>query len=245
MSAETVDQKERESRRSERPRRSQRDDHDDRDDRDDDDRPRRRRVEEEPTPVVSGRFLIAAGLVLAMVVIPLSQLGGWLEPKDPTVPQPSTWTVGSRATVAITLITADYNLLSCAHDKTYKSPEGTSPPVEYHCANKSESEPWPRDPSRPLDDNKLNVIQPYRTWLNNQLILVGGLWATPQLAYRLHAEPAAGIDKDKLARFVVECDVTFIGKMDGVKLRWGPGQWTAPDMAPMLAHPNSCKITEQ
>lgn len=243
MSAETVDPKERESRRSGRSRRSERDDRDDRDDRD---RPRKRRVEEEPTPVVSGRFLIAAGLVLAMVVIPLSQLGSWLEPKDPTVPQPSTWTVGSRATVAITLITADYNLLSCASDKTFKAPEGSAPkPIEYHCAYKSESEPWPRDPSAPLDDNKLNVIQPYRTWLNNQLILVGGLWATPQLALRLHSEPAAGIDKEKLARFVVECDVTFIAKMDGVKLRWGPGQWVPPDMAPMLAHPNSCKITEQ
>jgi hypothetical protein len=244
MSAESVDEKQRESRRADRPRRSQRDDHDD--DRDDRDRPRKRRVEDEPTPVVSGRFLIAAGLVLAMVVIPLSQLGSFFEPKDPTVPLPSTWTVGSRATVAITLITADYNLLNCAHDKTYKAPATPGEkPIEYHCAYKSESEPWPRDPTAPLDDNKRNVIQPYRTWLNNQLILVGGLWATPQLALRLHSEPATGIDKEKLARFVVECDVTFIGKLDGAKLRWGPGQWVPPDMAPMLAHPNSCKITEQ
>jgi len=52
------------------------------------------------------------------------------------------------------------------------------------------------------------------------------------------------VEEDKLARFVVECQVTFIAKMDGVKLRWGPGQWTNPDMNPMLAKPESCKLIE-
>lgn len=218
---------------SKRPRR---DDRPRRRDDDDDDRPRKRkRVQEEPTPVVSGRFLTAVVIVLGLTVIPMSNLGAILEPKDPTIPKPNTWTVGSKATVAITLITADYNKLFCASDKVF---EGN------HCGFKTENQPWPRDPNAPLDDNKANVIQPYRTWLDNQLILVAGLWAQPAVATRLHREPAAGMEEDKLARFVVECQVTFIGRMDGVRLRWGPGQWGNPDMNPMVAKPDSCKIIE-
>jgi len=210
----------------------------------DEDRPRRRdseaprkkrRVQEEPTPVVSGRFLTAAVIVLGLTILPMSNVGGWFEPKDPTIPKPNTWTVGSKATIAVTLITADYNKLFCADDKEFAG---------YHCGFKSENEPWPRDPSKPLDDNKGTVIQPYRTWLDNQLVLIGGLWAQPAVATRLHREPAGGVEEDKLARFVVECQVTFVGKMDGVKLRWGPGQWTNPDMNPMLAKPESCKLVE-
>jgi hypothetical protein len=210
----------------------------------DEDRPRRRdseaprkkkRVQDEPTPVISGRFLTAAALVLGLTVLPMSNLGSLFEPKDPTIPKPNTWTVGSTATIAITLITADYNKLFCAHDKEFSG---------FHCGYKSESEVWPRDPTKPLDDNKATVIQPYRTWLENQLVLVAGLWAQPAVATRLHREPAAGVEEDKLARFVVECKVTFVGKMDGVKLRWGPGQWTNPDMNPMLAKPESCKIID-
>jgi hypothetical protein len=196
---------------------------------------KRRRVQEEPTPVISGRFLTASVLVLGLTVIPMSNIGQLIEPKDPTIPKPNTWTVGSKASIAITLITADYNKLFCASDKEYQG---------YHCANKTENELWPRDPSKPLDDNKASVIQPYRTWLDNQLVLVAGLWAQPAVATRLHREPAGGIEEDKLARFVVECQVTFIGKMDGVKLRWGPGNWTNPDMNPMLAKPESCKLIE-
>jgi hypothetical protein len=210
----------------------------------DEDRPRRRdseaprkkkRVPEEPTPVISGRFLTAAALVLGLTVLPMSNLGSLFEPKDPTIPKPNTWTVGSTATIAITLITADYNKLFCAHDKEFAG---------FHCGYKSETEVWPRDPSKPLDDNKASVIQPYRTWLENQLVLVAGLWAQPAVATRLHREPPGGVEEDKLARFVVECKVSFVAKMDGVKLRWGPGQWTNPDMNPMLAKPESCKIVD-
>jgi hypothetical protein len=210
----------------------------------DEDRPRRRdsdaprkkrREQDEPTPVVSGRFLTAAVIVLGLTILPMSNVGAWFEPKDPTIPKPNTWTVGSKATIAITLITADYNKLFCASDKEFSG---------YHCGFKSENEPWPREPMKPLDDNKASVIQPYRTWLDNQLVLVAGLWSQPAVATRLHREPAGGVEEDKLARFVVECQVTFIGKMDGVKLRWGPGQWTNPDMNPMLAKPESCKLVE-
>jgi hypothetical protein len=193
-----------------------------------------RRVEE-PPQVIGGRFLVATVFVLVLTVLPMSAVGSIFEPKDQTIPKPNTWEVGNKATVAITLITADYNKLGCAYDK---------PVAGYHCGWKGEKESWPREPGAPIDDNKASVIQPYRTWLDNQLILVAGMWATPALATRLHREPTVGVDEDKLARFVVECEVTFVGKLDGVKLRWNPGQWTNPDQTPMLARPESCKLID-
>ena len=50
---------------------------------------------DEPTPVISGRFLTASVLVLGLTVIPMSSVGQWIEPKDPTVPKPNTWQVGA------------------------------------------------------------------------------------------------------------------------------------------------------
>jgi hypothetical protein len=191
---------------------------------------------EEPTPVISGRLLIAALIIVVMTFIPISKLGNLIEPKDPTVPKPNTWKVGGKATVAITLVTADYGKLACASESVFDGK---------HCAHKSESERFPRDLGAPLDDNKANIIQPYRTWLDNQLVLVAGLWAQPVLALRLHREPSAGIDEEKLARFVVECQVTFIGQLaKDAKLQWNPGQWVVPDMNAIVARPDTCKIIE-
>jgi hypothetical protein len=213
-------------------------DHDDDDEQEERRRRRRKRREpvEEPTPVIGGRLLVAAGIILVLTLVPRSNLGALFEPKDPTVPKPNTWKVGGKATIAITLVTADYNKLACASESVFDG---------YHCAFKTESEMFPREPGAPLDDNKAMIIQPYRTWLDNQLVLVAGLWAQPALALRLHREPAQGIDEEKLARFVVECDVTFIGALaNGSKLSWNRGQWIAPDMNAIVARPDSCKITE-
>ena len=80
------------------------------------------------------------------------------------------WKVGGKSTLRITLVTADYAGLACSYDKEFAGK---------HCANKSETEAWPRDPNQPLEDNKANVIQPYRTWNDNRLVMVAGLWATP------------------------------------------------------------------
>jgi len=210
------------------------------DDEDREERRRRRRKKrkplEEPTPVISGRLLIAAAIILVLTLVPRSNLGALFEPKDPTIPKPNTWKVGAKATVAVTLVTADFNKLACASESVFEG---------YRCAFKSETESFPREPGAPLDDNKATIIQPYRTWLDNQLVLIAGLWAQPALALRLHREPPQGIDEEKLARFVVECQVTFVGVLaGGSKLQWNRGQWVVPDMNAMVARPDSCKITE-
>ena len=196
----------------------------------------RRPPSAEETPVIGGRFLVAATIVGALVILPMSPIGAQLEPKDPPRTDTSSWKVGGKGTLRITLVTADYATLACASDKEF---EGK------HCGNKSENELWPRDPNAPLDDNKANVIQPYRTWNDNRLVLVAGLWATPALATRLHIEPPGNLLPEKLARFVTECQVRFVGEIEKPKLRWGAGSSWAADSNTnnvMVAVPESCKL---
>ena len=131
---------------------------------------------------------------------------------------------------------ADYGKLACASETVIEG---------YHCAFKNENENFPREPGSPIDDNKAKIIQPYRTPETNKLILVAGLWAQPEVALRLHREPASGVEEDKLARFTVHCEVKFIGMLPKeAKLRWNPGQWVPPDMNALVARPESCTIDQ-
>ncbi|MCA9596517.1 MAG: hypothetical protein KC776_24545 [Myxococcales bacterium] len=186
---------------------------------------------------MSGRFWIAAALLGAMVIIPFSPLANLITPPEPKGSDPATWGVGKTSTVKVTLITADSNLLSCAADK----------PIDgAHCAYKSETDAWPADPSAPADDNNQNVIQPYRTWPDNKLILIAGLWAEKHMAMRLHREPPTGVQSSTLARFVADCEVKFVGSLDAPKLRWNPGaQWQSEPGAALVARPVNCTISEE
>jgi hypothetical protein len=199
---------------------------------------RRPPVDEEETPVIGGRFLIALGLVAVGTIIPHTKLGEVLEPKGPEPTNMESWSVGGVSTVRITLVTADVNLLACASEQSF---DGA------HCGFKTTNEAWPRDPSKPQDDNKLDIIQPYRTWFDNKLLFVAGLWAQPEVAYRVHQEPTHGIQADKLARFAVECRVRFLGRFDSVKLRWNPQQsWSDPDTgATWAGRAEFCKLIDE
>ena len=204
-------------------------------------RPKRRRQveDDDENPVVAGRFLLALVLMLAAVILPSSKIGQAMEPAEPEATKVGSWTVGYDGVVRITLVTADYNLLGCASEQSF---DGA------HCAYKSQTEAWPRDPSETYEDNnnRLNIIQPYRTWYDNKLVFVTGLWATPEVAYRLHQEPSVGILPEKLARFAVECQVRFIGRFDAVKLRWTPQQsWVDPDGPAWVARAKTCKLIDE
>lgn len=199
--------------------------------------PVKRRVdEEEPTPVIAGRFLIAAVIIGALTVIPMSALGQYFEPAEPPPTNVASWVTGTKGTIRLTVVTADAASLTCASTQEF---EGR------HCAYKSESEAWPREPGAPLDDNKAKTIQPYRTWLDNKLILVSGVWAHPELAMRVHNEPQGNLPADKLARFVTECKVHFAGKMDKPALRWQPGQSWNTEQPTMVAITDDCKIIDE
>lgn len=202
-------------------------------------RPRRARDEDEEPAVVSGRYLIAAGLIAAATIIPNSKIGEIMEPAEPEATHVDQFAVGAKQTLRITLVTADYNLLGCASEQSF---EGV------HCAHKSATEIWPRTPNDPPEDsnNKLNIVQPYRTWYDNKLVFVAGLWSRPAVAFRLHQEPQGSILPEKLARFAVECQVTFVGKFDAVKLRWNPTQnWADPDAPAWVAKADTCKLIDE
>ncbi|HEY2405907.1 MAG TPA: hypothetical protein VGI10_07890 [Polyangiaceae bacterium] len=201
-------------------------------------KPRRKRVdpELEPIPVISGRYMTAAVILGAATLIPSTNLGNLLEPPDPPGSDVANWVPGKTGTIRLTVVTADEASLTCASPQSF---EGK------HCAYKSESEPWPRDPNQPLDDNKVDIIQPYRTWLDNKLILVSDVWAQPELALRVHREPAAGMQADKLARFVTECKVKFVGRMDKPDLRWQPGQAWGVEQQTIVAAATECKIIDE
>jgi hypothetical protein len=195
-----------------------------------------RRRREEPVPVVSGRFWIAVAMLAATAFLPYSPLGNLFEPEGPPQSVLTEWKPGNTSVVRITLVTADYNLLSCASEQVLEGQQ---------CGYKTETERFPNDPKRPLDDNNENVIQPYRTWPDNQLILVSGLWAEPALATRLHREPPGGVASNKLARFVTECRMKFLGYLEKPKLRWAPGQSWQPEKGNVIvAKPESCKIVD-
>ncbi len=197
----------------------------------------RARDDDEP-PVLSGRLLIGLIVLAATAVIPMwTPLAKVLEPKGPEPTRVESFTMGGTATVRITLVTADFNLLACASEQSF---DGA------HCAYKTTSQAWPREPGKPHDDNKLDIIQPYRTWFDNKLLFVTGLWAQPEVAFRLHREPPQGVQPDKLARFAVECELKFIGRFEQVKLRWSPQHsWSEPDGPPWVGRAESCKIIEE
>ena len=196
----------------------------------------RRVSEEEPTPVIGGRFLGAAVILGLVVLVPALPLGNMLEPGDPPGADTAAWQPGHKSKLILTVVTADANALTCASPESF---EGR------HCAFKTESEPWPRDPQGPLDDNKANIIQPYRTWLDNKLILVSGVWAQPSLAMRVHSEPPGTLSPDKLARFTTECQVHFAGKMDKPALRWAPGQSWGTEQPTMVAIADECHVIDE
>ena len=176
---------------------------------------------------------IAASLVAALVLIPFSPMGSWLERKGPPGHDLTAWKPGAVSNVRLTLITADYNLLDCA------SPTAVD---GAHCAFKSQTEIWPRDATAPLDDNKASIIQPYRTVPDDKLILVAGLWNDPAVAMRLHREPPSSAPTKKLVRFVANCEMKFIGQLTDARLRWNPSADWVDEGAAMVARPESCRI---
>ncbi|HEY4104864.1 MAG TPA: hypothetical protein VGM44_13280 [Polyangiaceae bacterium] len=192
--------------------------------------------DDELPAVIGGRYLAAAIIIGLTVVIPNSPLGNILEPRDPPGADTSTWVTGQKSDLILTLVTADANALTCASPQAF---EGK------HCAFKTESEPWPRDPGAPMDDNKANTIQPYRTWLDNKLVLVSGVWAQPSLAMRVHNEPPGNLAPDKLARFTAQCKVHWAGKMDKPVLRWAPGQSWGTEQPTMVAVADECKVIDE
>lgn len=182
--------------------------------------------------VVSGRMVTALAIVLAMVMIPISGVGRLIEKKSPKSETRERWAVGKEAEIMVTTVTADFENLTC---KSERSHEGLN------CAFRSDKERFPLPNGAPLDDNKANELQPYRT-TDSQLVLMNGMWATPEIAQRLHDEPSRGVQDKKLARFVVACRVKFVAEWPDAEVRWKPREPWSKQGSAMVARTSSCRI---
>jgi hypothetical protein len=183
-------------------------------------------------PVVGIAFL--AGIAIVANQRLNLAIDGRLNPEPPK-PKVDAWAVGKEADVQITLITDDSRRLACASDTVVE---------DTHCSSDGKKRRWPREPSAPLDDNNVDVIQPYRTADTNQLLYVAGLWAEPELAMRLHREPPDQFAADKLLRFVAYCRVKFVGEMKQASVRWEQGGQWQDEQSALVAKPLRCTLSE-
>lgn len=190
---------------------------------------------EEEEPVLSGRMIIALALALAMIIIPQqSTLRNAITKTSPQTTVREAWKVGQTANVHLTVVTADYTQMACADTRSSG---------EAHCEYENERERWPQKADAPLDDNKRTILQPYRTTDKN-LLFLPGLWAQPEVAMRLHTEPAQGVSEKKLARFVVDCEVKFLEEWQNAIVRWKPNERWSNQGTAMVGELVSCRILE-
>jgi hypothetical protein len=189
--------------------------------------------------VFDWRLLVSLGLLALIAVMSCDivnhRLDQYTTEQSGEVPDPATWTAGTEHVVDITLITKDENRLDCSDDREI---EGA------HCGYKKNRSRWPKPETAPMDDNNIDVIQPYRTALGNHLIMVAGLWATPALALRHHQESPRGTAEKDLKRFVARCRVRMLGHWTDLDMRWGTAaKWYAEKNAP-IARATWCDIVK-
>lgn len=154
-----------------------------------------------------------------------TRLTRYFAPPAQQSPNTRTWTKGSVHEVDVTLVTKDMNRLQCADDREF---DGA------HCEYTTDKKRRRRSPGAPFDDNRANIIQPYRTHVGNHLVFIAGLWNTPALAYRHHQEPPLGKTDKQLIRFVAKCRLRFVGAMTDVTLRWNTSaKWYQEKYAPV------------
>ncbi len=160
-------------------------------------------------------WAVVAMAVMAFVpfIQPLNEI---LRPKKAKVTFVGALTKGAPAEVTVSVVTADYPALTCASPQSFDG---------LRCELKDPKTPWPRDASAPPDDNRRTVIQPYRTYPDNALLFIAGLWSDPAVATRLHREPSVGVAPKKLVRFYVRCTVDVVSEPDDeLQVQWSRTQ---------------------
>ncbi|MCC6214382.1 MAG: hypothetical protein IT376_05910 [Polyangiaceae bacterium] len=182
--------------------------------------------------VTGGRLLVAAGIIGLLVLTRCEPFVKAFRAKEPPPTNFEVFERGAPGEVSVTLITADQGRLACASDRELEG---------HRCEYKTDKERWPPPPGAPADDNKANVIQPYRTSSDNKLIMIAGLWAEPTLALRLHREPPGVVEMKKQARFVATCKVRPLGKLDS-RVRWDLGQPWSNDGVAWVVKAEQCRL---
>lgn len=150
-------------------------------------------------------------------------------------PDSSTWTTGKTATVLLALKTQDAERNNCASSRSVG---------ELRCDFDGNKKRVPRRADEPLDDNLRTSLQPYKTAVGDQVLIIGGVWHTPELAFRRHREPSRERRGAQLQTFYAECDVEFVQQFDTVEVRYDLGKpWsTVKNLA--VARAQRCTILE-
>ena len=191
--------------------------------------------------LINTRVLILAAMLGFVALLAYPPLNAWAAQFSDRVMAPyrkapptaqGEWKPGATALVDITVVTADVWRLSCASDQVI---EGA------HCTHHADKTRWAEDEAAPLDDNRKNVIQPYRTENGNLLITVSGLWAQPAIASRVHQEPPRLVQTKRQKRFTARCTVKFTGYLENAKLQWNQNsQWFDQDKV-IVARAEHCE----
>lgn len=157
-----------------------------------------------------------------------------LLPKD-QAPDTSTWVTGKTTSVLLALKTQDAERYSCGSSRSVG---------ELRCDFDNNKKRVSRRPDEPIDDNLRTSLQPYKTAVGDHALVIGGVWHTPELAFRRHREPSRERRGAQLQTFYAECEVEFIDKFDSVEVRYDLGKpWSTAKNLP-VAKAQRCTILE-
>jgi hypothetical protein len=159
----------------------------------------------------------AAWIVIAATVVVGIVLGSWRG----RVPGR-----GSTIDATVNLVTTDRDDLACASEETMGP---------YRCAFRAPGRPWPTGPAR------VDLLAAYYT-VNQQLLVVPGLFEQPAVAARYAAEEPRGLPRDLRPRFIATCRFKLVGQLLHFQTRWLRSGGFNPQDQAWVAVPSSCQI---
>jgi len=133
---------------------------------------------------------------------------------------------GATIDASVNLVTTDRDDLACASPQTFG---------RYRCAFRAPGHPWPDPPAR------ADLLAAYYT-VNQQLLVIPGLFEQPAVAARYAAEEPRGLPRDLRPRFIATCHLELIGQLHHFQTRWlRTGDWNPQDEA-WVAVPSNCRV---
>ncbi|HEY6476171.1 MAG TPA: hypothetical protein VI456_06280 [Polyangia bacterium] len=133
---------------------------------------------------------------------------------------------GATLDASINLVTTDRDDLACASGQALGS---------YRCGFRAPGSPWPTPPAR------ADLLAAYYS-VNQQLLVIPGLFEQPAVSARYAAEAARGLPRDLRPRFVATCRFELVGELRHFETRWlRTGGWNKQDEA-WVAVPSNCRV---
>lgn len=150
-------------------------------------------------------------------------------------PDVASFTTGAVVKVRLALKTQDAERHACASGQNFD---------ELRCEHDATKRKVSRGAEQPADDNLRTILQPFKTATGEHSLLVGGLWHTPQLAFRRHREPSRERRGPQLQTFYADCELEVLGRLDSVDVRYDFGKsWSAVKNVP-VTRAKQCNIVQ-